>query len=212
MKSNPAGGHSKAPRRAEVRRGIEKSSMSGGDSGGFWLPAQGLEPFQICLDLMLTVEAVIIISPQVAVWEVVLEHMPNYREDGMGYGNGGAVFTPPGGNALVLCVKIRVFYLPGRFRALGQHGLEGFIALVRSAVLPLPRTLMVARRHPCPGTQVGGTGEPLHIQPNLCQDHLGAAPGNAGDLVDGVQSLGILCHILSTIPSSTATRRSKSSM
>lgn len=55
---------------------------------------------------MLAVEAVVIVGPQVAVWDVVLEHMPDHCEDGMGYSDGGTIFAPPGGNTLILCVKI----------------------------------------------------------------------------------------------------------
>ena len=51
---------------------------------------------------MLAVEAVVIVGPQVAVWDVVLEHMPDHCEDGMGYSDGGTIFAPPGGNTLIL--------------------------------------------------------------------------------------------------------------
>lgn len=40
---------------------------------------------------MLAVEAIVIVGPQVAVWGVVLERMPDYCEDGMGHSDGGAV-------------------------------------------------------------------------------------------------------------------------
>lgn len=85
-------------------------------------PTQCLEAFQIGLDLMLAVEAVVKVCPQVAVWGVVLEQMPDYCEDGMGHSNGGAVFAPSGSNALILCLKIRIFHFYSCFRALGQHG------------------------------------------------------------------------------------------
>lgn len=65
--------------------------MSGGNRGWFRHPTQCLEAFQIGLDLMLAVEAVVIVGPQVAVWGVVLEHMPDYCEDGMDHSNGGTI-------------------------------------------------------------------------------------------------------------------------
>ena len=100
MKSSRRGG------RTQVHRGVQRNRISGGNRGQFGFPAQGLETFQICPDLMLAVEAVVIVGPQVAVWDIVLEHMPDHCEDGMGYSDGGTIFAPPGGNALILCVKI----------------------------------------------------------------------------------------------------------
>ena len=48
------------------------------------LPTQSLEPFQIRFNLMFTVEAVVIVGTQVTVWNIVLEEVPDYREDGVG--------------------------------------------------------------------------------------------------------------------------------
>ena len=55
---------------------------------------------------MLTREAVVIVSPQIAEWNVVLEDVSNNREDGVGHGDGSAVFAPLGSNTLILCVKV----------------------------------------------------------------------------------------------------------
>ena len=65
----------------------------------------------------------------------------------MGHSDGGAIFASPGSDALIPCEKIRVFHFAGRFRALGQHRLEGLIALVRPAMLPLHKYFSFVFQH-----------------------------------------------------------------
>jgi hypothetical protein len=90
---------------------------------------------------------------------------------------------------VVLSCQIGVSSATAGMRGLDQRGSEPGIPLAGLTTLAFAGTLVVPRTHASPGGEVCRGREAPHVQPDLCDQHLGRAPTDAGDGVQTVQSV-----------------------
>ena len=99
-------------------------------------------------------------------------------------------------NPLILCGEVRLFHRTRGFRALGQNRFESFIALRCFSMLSMTRTLIVSGANTRPGAEVCSTGKSAHIQTDFRQNHLSAAPGDAGNLAKSRNRRYVFIHVI----------------
>src|SRR5919201_4996877 len=108
--------------------------------------------------------------------------MPDDHGDGAGDGDQGLELATAFDDAPVAFAEEGVG--PGdRDGGFAERGLEVGVALAGLPGSGPGAGLDGARAQSGPGDQVGGGGEPAHVQPNLGDDHLGGVSADAGDMV-----------------------------
>src|SRR6266550_5014850 len=112
--------------------------------------------------------------------------MPDDYEDGAGDGDEGFLFAAAFDQPPVAFAEEGVG-LRGCGGDLPEDPFEVGVALAGLAFAVLRAGLDGARAQFRPGHQVPGGREPAHVQPDLRDDDLGAAHGDAGDLVETLE-------------------------
>lgn len=128
-----------------------------------------------------------VIGAEVAVIDVVLEHVPDGGEHRAGDGEDGFLGAASRLQALELGLQVAALDADGCPRGGDQGGLEPGRALAGSSRAAFAGGLIVSRAHRRPGEQVGGGFEARHVDADLGDDDA------CGDLTDprhGGQSLG----------------------
>src|SRR5436309_9889434 len=141
------------------------------------------EASQEALDLLCMVTTREVIGTEIAVFDAVLEHVPDGREHRGGDREDGLLGTAASTQPQELSLQVRVLGPHSRPSGGHQSCFEPGGALTSASRAAFTGTFIVPRAHRRPGEQVSGGGEAPHVDADLGQDHLRGEltyPGHGG--------------------------------
>ena len=150
--------------------------------------------------LLVLVAALEVIGPKVLISLSVLEHVVDGSEDRGGDGDDRLLRTAPRLEVVELGAQVSVLLAHRRPGALHQCGLEPRRTLAQAIGAALAGALIVARTDAGPGDEVAVGREPVHVDADLGDDHLGGkgldARGRAQLFDGGTKGRDIALYLL----------------
>src|SRR6202022_4408907 len=95
------------------------------------------------------------------------EQVVDDDQDGVAESDGGLLLAAAGGEPTVLRSQVGASASTERMGGFDQSCPQPDVAFASPATLALAGALLVARAHPRPGRQVGGTWKATHVGPDL---------------------------------------------